>query len=164
VHLAIALLLGGGFLVSAPAAKGQAASEASTPGQLLHETLEGTRSGIEIPWSHPTNGVKGIIRVERTFYRGQQPCRDYVWTREASAGDKVEVRGTGCRTGKAQWALEEKPAASAGASGSTASPPPAPPPALATGGDAAPAKPIEAPRPSRKPPVLVFTMPPRSDF
>ena len=140
--------------------------DALTPGPLLSEALERERSGVDVPWS------KGVIRVERTFYRGQQPCRDYVWTRESASGAKAEVRGTGCRVAKAKWETEEKPVAAATppalpapALGSSTSPAAAPVP-TPSGGSAAPgpAKAVEAPRPARKPPTLVFTVPPRSDL
>jgi hypothetical protein len=127
-----------------------------TPGPLLNEALERARSGVDVPWSGAAGGAKGIIRIERTFYRGQQPCRDFLWTRESEAGDKVETRGTGCRIAKGRWEVDDKPA---------------PPPALA-GGSVPPApaaaeaaaRPADPPRPARKPPALVYTIPPRSDL
>ena len=47
---------------------------------LLEQTLETEKSGIEIRWSNPGTGHSGKIRVERTFFRDDRPCRDYLRT------------------------------------------------------------------------------------
>jgi hypothetical protein len=166
MRFAFALVLVGAALPVASTAGADPVLDALTPGPRLSEALERERSGVDVPWS------KGVIRVERTFYRGQQPCRDYVWTRESPSGAKAEVRGTGCRVAKAKWETEEKPVAAATppmpaapALGSSTSPAAAPVPTPSGGSAAlAPAKATEAPRPSRKPPTLTFTVPPRSDL
>jgi hypothetical protein len=173
MRFAFALVLLASALPIAGTAGADPVIDALTPGPLLSEALERERSGVDVPWSNAATGQKGVIRVERTFYRGQQPCRDYVWTREASGGAKAEVRGTGCRVAKAKWQTEEKPVPPPTPLAAPALPPltlgsgtsptaaPAPPP---SGGSAAPAKAAEAPRPVRKPPSLTFTVPPRSDL
>ena len=184
MRFAFALVLVAAALPIASTAGADPVIDALTPGPLLSEALERERSGVDVPWSNAATGQKGVIRVERTFYRGQQPCRDYVWTREASGGTKAEVRGTGCRVAKAKWQTEEKPVpapAPAPTPLAAAAPPAAPPPGQPamvlgsgtspaatptppSGGSAPPAKAAEAPRPARKPPTLTFTTPPRSDL
>lgn len=140
------------ILVQGAPASADEQADAAYLAPLLNRTLEAERSGTEVAWRNPATGNGGSIKVERTFYRGQQPCRDYVRTTGTGAS-KVVVRGTGCRVGRAKWALDEAaPAAapSAAAAGSSTAPPPS-----------SEAKP-EPPLPSRKPAALVFTMPPRS--
>lgn len=73
---------------------------------VLNNVLENERSGVEIPWSNPATGRAGTIRVERTFYRGLQPCRDYLRT-TTGGGPGYRVRGIGCRLGRLNWGLEE---------------------------------------------------------
>ena len=179
MRFAFALVLVAAALPIASTAGADPVINALTPGPLLSEALERERSGVDVPWSNAATGQKGVIRVERTFYRGQQPCRDYVWTREASGSAPAEVRGTGCRVARAKWETEEKPVpAPVPSPAPTPQAAPAPPPLLLgsgtsptaapalppSGGSAAPAKAAEAPRPARKPPTLTFTMPPRSDL
>jgi surface antigen len=160
VRSPLAPFLAAALLAGAAGAGAEPAGDKAPPRPLLEETLERARSLVDVPWSDGAGGEKGIIRIERTFYRGQRPCRDFLWTRESAGGDKVETRGTGCRVGKARWEIEDKPATAAAAA-SGGSPPPAP---VAGAGDAAGARQPEPPRPARKPPALVFTMPPRSDL
>lgn len=151
------------ILVAGAPASADERADAAFLAPLLNRTLETERSGTEIGWRNPATGNAGSITVERTFYRGQQPCREYVRTTGTGAA-KITIRGTGCRVGKERWALDE--AAPAAASGIAA--PAAAPATAAAGGSSAPtpsgeAKP-EPPLPSRKPAALVFTMPPRSDL
>src|SRR4051794_11579161 len=65
----------------------------------LNDTLENERSGKDTTWTNVATGRSGTIRIERTFYRGLQPCREYTRT-TAGNGPGYEVRGTGCRIGK----------------------------------------------------------------
>lgn len=151
------------ILVAGAPASADERADAAFLAPLLNRTLETERSGTEVGWRNPATGNAGSITVERTFYRGQQPCRDYVRT-TGTGPAKVTVRGTGCRVGKGRWALDEaKPAAASGTAAPAASPTTA-----AAGSSSAPtpsseAKP-EPPLPSRKPAALIFTMPPRSDL
>jgi hypothetical protein len=135
---------------------------------ILNLTLEQERRGVDVPWSNSATGRSGSIRVERTYYRGQQPCRDYVRT---TTGASTEVHGTGCRIGKGKWEISEsRPEASKGPSGSSiattglaggSSDPPASATAPAT---AAAKSAADPPRPARKPAPFAFTMPTRSDL
>lgn len=81
---------------------------------ILNDILETQRTGVEVPWLNPETGRSGTIRIERTHYRGQQPCRDY--TRKTEGGGVyTEVSGTGCRVGPALWMVLEKQADAASA-------------------------------------------------
>lgn len=138
----------------------------------LNGALESERSGKEIPWSNPATGRAGTIRIERTFYRGQQPCRDYVRTTTGN-GPGYHVRGVGCRVGKLNWAVEETrvddppatPASPSAASGAK----PAEPDPKASATPASPSGGPSSARPPRKPaapqpPTLRYNLPTRSQL
>jgi 17 kDa outer membrane surface antigen len=141
---------------------------------VLNAALESERSGKDVPWADPATGRSGIVRIERTFYRGQQPCRDYVRTTAAAAGSgESRLRGTSCRVGKSKWEVEEERAedpqpagsgSSAVAPASTGDPDatPSAEAAAARHGAASRRHPsTAAPAPQRPPPVT-FSMPSRS--
>jgi len=101
---------------------------------LIKQTLEFERTGKDLEWSNPETGSRGVIRVERTYYRdANTPCRDYTRTTKRPDGEDTSTRGTGCRMGDGQWFLNE----------ALGAPPPKAPPvkALAPAGrkDATPA-------------------------
>ena len=75
---------------------------------LLEQTLETEKSGIEIRWSNPDTGHNGKIRVERTFFRNERPCRDYLRTVSRPSRSGFVIRGTACRTGRAVWSIEDE--------------------------------------------------------
>lgn len=126
---------------------------------IVNQALETERTKVEIPWSNPETGHRGMIVIDRTWYRDpQSPCRDYRWTLER-AGHPVEtISGTGCRIGPAVWRLDEGASGSAGLSipdpaaplpvpGSS---PPGPDPAVVTPAPSpAPAPPPQAAPPAR---------------
>lgn len=75
---------------------------------LLDQTLETEKSGIEIRWSNPETGHSGKIRVERTFFRNDRPCRDYLRTVSRPDRSGFVIRGTACRTGRAVWTIGDE--------------------------------------------------------
>jgi surface antigen len=132
----------------------------------LNEALENERSGKDISWTNVVTGRAGTIRMERTFYRGQQPCRDYIRTTVGN-GPGHEVRGVGCRLGRLNWTVEERseePATTAAAAAPAPGAAPSEPPPTAArepSGDSA------QPRPQRKPaaqPTLRYGLPTRSQL
>jgi hypothetical protein len=131
---------------------------------LLNGTLEIERTGTEVPWSNSLTGRSGIIRIERTFYRGQQPCRDYTRTTR-DAGASFEIRGIGCRIDKMKWQFEEiRVNTPAAGSAPTRSDPDAVAPRDLKVGTANSAEPprLPPPVPVRKPPA--FSLPTRSQL
>ena len=74
----------------------------------LEQTRETEKSGIEIRWSNPATGHSGKIRVERTFFRDDRPCRDYLRTVSRPGASGFVIRGTACRTGRAVWTIEDE--------------------------------------------------------
>jgi surface antigen len=89
-----------------PAAAEETADDLQHLRPLINQTLETEKSGVEIGWSNPATGHSGTLRVERTFYRDQQPCRAYLRTVERPGA--LVTRGIGCRVGRAQWEIEEE--------------------------------------------------------
>lgn len=149
----------------------------------INESLETTRSGVEIPWRNVETGNRGTMVIERTYYRDPAtPCRDYRRTVQRAGQPAVEIRGTGCRIGKALWSLDEVAVAPGRRSpgGGTASPlplspptasPPAKPPEstrapasgkAATGSAATLPPPIAAP--ADLPPFPAYTLPSKADL
>jgi hypothetical protein len=136
---------------------------------ILNATLETEKSGVEVPWSDPGNNRSGMVRVERTFFRGKTPCREYVRTVQQAGTAATEFRGTGCRMGSNLWEFDEAV---------SASPPAIPPPGGArtsdpaagssrSGGDPSPSR-SGGPTPSAaaaspKSPPISFKLPTRSD-
>jgi surface antigen len=136
----------------------------------LNDALENERSGKDTAWSNVVTGRAGAIRIERTFYRGQQPCREYTRTTSGN-GPASEVRGTGCRTGKLNWSVEEarteepataaSPSTAAGAAPAPAAPVPEP----AATRTSEPSGDPSAQRAARKPPpTLRYGLPTRSQL
>jgi surface antigen len=95
-------------LGSSPAVAEEAADDLQHLRPLINQTLETEKSGVEIGWSNPATGHSGTLRVERTFYRDQQPCREYLRTVERAGAADLVTRGTGCRVGRGQWEIEEE--------------------------------------------------------
>lgn len=75
---------------------------------LLEQTLETEKSGIEIRWSNPSTGDTGKIRVVRTFFKDERPCREYIRTVSRSRQSGFIIRGTACRTGRAVWSIQDE--------------------------------------------------------
>lgn len=102
---------------------------------VVNRALETERTRVDVPWSNPSTGNRGVIVIERTYYRDPAtPCREYRRTVERPGQPTAIVRGTGCRVGGGIWTLEET--AAGGASGpatsaaeSSPAEPPAPSPA-----------------------------------
>lgn len=149
----------------------------------INEALETRKTDVEISLRNPDTGTQGTLVIERTYYRDPTtPCRDYRRAMERAGAPLSEVRGTGCRIGKALWSLDEAMVTPSqrGASSSgkrngpvTLSPPdsPAAKPqggnrTAAAGGSRAPASPPPAadPPPPAPPAVPAYTLPSRADL
>jgi surface antigen len=101
------LLLGLVCLAGAPRA-GEDPQDAAVVAAMVKQTLEFERTGTDLPWSNPETGSRGVIRVERTYYRDTNtPCRDYTRTTRRPDGERITTRGTGCRMGDGRWFLDE---------------------------------------------------------
>ncbi|MBL8658307.1 MAG: hypothetical protein JNM75_00975 [Rhodospirillales bacterium] len=103
-----------GVLVLAMEPRVNAAVLSEDPGDqtyltiAINEALETRKTEVEVPLRNPDTGSHGMLVIERTYYRDPTtPCRDYRRTIERAGAPPTEVRGTGCRIGKALWSLDE---------------------------------------------------------
>jgi surface antigen len=136
----LAIFVGGAVAVVAagPAGAVTAGDPRDQPylSTIVNQALETERTNVDIPWSNPETGHRGVLVIERTFYRDpQSPCRDYRWTLERGSRPPATITGTGCRIGPALWRLDEREAASPlrMPDRSAPLPPPASPPPVVTG-------------------------------
>lgn len=111
VHrLVLAAALAAGT-VAAGAAPGRAADPRDGPvaAHAVTQALETARTGQSVPWFNSETGNGGRITVTRTYYRSDGvPCRDFTRTVDGKGdGDADTVTGSGCRTGRGTWGLDE---------------------------------------------------------
>ena len=160
------LLVGGSILTLAAAAED--AGDRAQAQRVVQRVLESERSGVEVPWRNAATGHGGIVVAERTLYpTADRPCRDYVRTLRQPGGATVEVQGTGCRLEGGRWQLtEDAPTEvrprTAAASPSRARPQPAP-----AAGPTAPEPPAPTPASTesdKKPVVIDYTMPAKTEL
>ena len=75
---------------------------------LVNQTLEREPTGVEIQWSNPATGNRGIIVVLQTLSTlPDRPCRKYRRTRVRPEANVEVIEGVGCRIGTGKWDLEE---------------------------------------------------------
>jgi surface antigen len=68
----------------------------------VERTLESTPTGQTTRWKNPDTGNQFRVTPTRTYYRGEQPCREY--TTYANIGGKREqIYGKACRTQDGAW-------------------------------------------------------------
>lgn len=64
--------------------------------------LEHTRTGHTTRWHNPDSGNSYAVKPTRTYYRGDQPCRDYTTT-AIIGGKKETIYGRACRMADGTW-------------------------------------------------------------
>lgn len=70
----------------------------------MQQALDTAPTGRPIRWRNPDNGNQYTVRPTRTYYNGNQPCREY--TTHASIGGKFEqIHGTACRQADGSWKI-----------------------------------------------------------
>jgi len=70
----------------------------------MQAALENTPTGEVKGWKNPDNGNQYQITPTKTYYRGEQPCREY--TSNAIIGGKTEkVVGQACRQADGSWRI-----------------------------------------------------------
>jgi len=68
----------------------------------LQNTLETAPTGSTKSWKNPDSGNQYKVTPTRTFYKNDQPCREY--TTYANIGGKQEqVYGKACRMADGSW-------------------------------------------------------------
>ncbi|MDX2346746.1 MAG: RT0821/Lpp0805 family surface protein [Legionella sp.] len=68
----------------------------------VQHALESTATGKTARWKNPDTGNQYRVTPTRTYYRAEQPCREY--TTYANIGGKQEqIYGKACRTADGAW-------------------------------------------------------------
>lgn len=68
----------------------------------MQKALETAPTGRAVVWSNPDNGNRYTVRPVRTYYREQQPCREYV-TQAIIGGKSQQIYGKACRQADGSW-------------------------------------------------------------
>ncbi len=68
----------------------------------VQRALESAPTGKAVRWKNPDSGNQYRVTPTRTYYRNEQPCREY--TTYANIGGKQEqIYGKACRTADGSW-------------------------------------------------------------
>ncbi len=68
----------------------------------IQRALENSPTGKSVSWKNPDTGNRYRVTPTRTYYRDEQPCREY--TTYANIGGKQEqIYGKACRKADGSW-------------------------------------------------------------
>jgi surface antigen len=70
----------------------------------MQSALENTPTGEMKSWKNPDNGNSYQVQPTRTYYEGQQPCREYV-THAKIGGKSEKIVGQACRQTDGTWRI-----------------------------------------------------------
>lgn len=68
----------------------------------MQRALETAPTGKSVSWKNPDNGNKFTVKPTRTYYKSNQPCREYV-THALIGGKKEQIYGKACRQADGAW-------------------------------------------------------------
>lgn len=68
----------------------------------MQRALETAPTGRAVVWSNPDNGNRYTVQPTRTYYRDQQPCREYI-TKALIGGKTQQIYGKACRQADGSW-------------------------------------------------------------
>ncbi|MCR9191032.1 MAG: RT0821/Lpp0805 family surface protein [Gammaproteobacteria bacterium] len=68
----------------------------------MQRALETAPVGHAVSWKNPDNGNQYQVKPTRTYYKQQQPCREYI-TEAVIAGKKEKIYGRACRQTDGSW-------------------------------------------------------------
>lgn len=68
----------------------------------MQRALETAPTGKSVSWKNPDNGNKFTVKPTRTYYKSNQPCREYV-THAMIGGKKEQIYGKACRQADGAW-------------------------------------------------------------
>ncbi len=69
---------------------------------LMQQALETAPVGKTVSWKNPDNGNQYSVRPTKTYYRQDEPCREYT-THAIIGGKSQEIYGTACRKADGAW-------------------------------------------------------------
>jgi surface antigen len=68
----------------------------------MQKALETAPTGRAVVWSNPDTGNRYTVKPVRTYYRSQQPCREYL-TKAIIGGKTEQIYGKACRQSDGSW-------------------------------------------------------------
>lgn len=68
----------------------------------MERALETSPTGKRVSWKNPDTGHQYSVTPTRTYYRKEQPCREYT-TYANIGGKKEQVYGKACRQADGSW-------------------------------------------------------------
>lgn len=72
----------------------------------MQHALETAPVGKTVAWKNPDNGNKFAVKPTRTYYKHEQPCREYT-TQAVIAGKSQQIYGKACRQADGSWQVAE---------------------------------------------------------
>lgn len=68
----------------------------------VQNALETSPTGKAVSWKNPDSGNQYRVTPTRTYYKNEQPCREYT-TNAIIGGKKEQVYGKACRMADGSW-------------------------------------------------------------
>lgn len=68
----------------------------------MQHALETAPTGRPVSWKNPDSGNRYTVKPTRTYYKNQQPCREYI-TDAMIGGKKQQIYGKACRQADGSW-------------------------------------------------------------
>ena len=68
----------------------------------MQHALETAPTGKSVSWKNPDSGNRYTVKPTRTYYKNQQPCREYM-TDAMIGGKKQQIYGKACRQADGSW-------------------------------------------------------------
>lgn len=68
----------------------------------MQRALETAPVGRAVSWKNPDNGNRYSVKPTRTYYKNEQPCREYT-TQAMIGGKSQQIYGTACRQADGSW-------------------------------------------------------------
>ncbi len=96
----------GGTLLGALLGGAVGRSMDTTDRLQAQRALENSPSGEPVKWYNPDNNAQYEVTPTRTYYRGEQPCREFT-TVAVIDGKRETVYGTACRQSDGTWQTQQ---------------------------------------------------------
>lgn len=64
--------------------------------------------GTILKWENPETGAKGVVKLVKRFYEGDQECRENQHAFKAKGSTPWKITGTICRQADGSWKVLEK--------------------------------------------------------
>lgn len=70
--------------------------------------MDGKPEGTTLKWSNPETGAKGVVKLMKRFYEGDQECRQNQHAFRAKGNTPWKITGTVCKQADGSWKVREK--------------------------------------------------------